>query len=57
MRPAVAEHAAPTRSAPASPSTSIRTKPATTVPPMAPMVFAAYSRWKAPASPRGPRDR
>ena len=45
--PAIAEHAAPTSSAPVSPSSSISAKPATAVPTIAPIVFAAYSCWNA----------
>ncbi len=39
--PAIAEQPAPTKSAPVSPNTSIRTSPATSVPMIAPIVFAA----------------
>ena len=52
--PAVAEHAAPTSSAPVSPSSSISAKPATAVPTIAPTVLAAYSCWNAPAIPDRP---
>ncbi len=55
--PAVAEHAAPTSSAPVSPSSSISAKPATAVPTIAPTVFAAYSCWNAPAIPVRPELR
>src|SRR5450759_1321520 len=41
--PAVAEHAAPARRAPVRPRTSMRTRPASSVPAIAPIVFAAYS--------------
>ena len=44
MTPANAEQIAPTRRAPSSPSTSIRTSPAPNVPTIAPIVFAAYNR-------------
>ena len=54
MRPAVAEHTAPVTSAPVSPNSSIRTKPAIAVPKIAPSVFAAYSFWNAPAIPAPP---
>ena len=40
-----------------SPSSSISTNPAIAVPRIAPTVFAAYSRWNAPAIPTEPRAR
>ena len=55
--PAIAEHAAPTSSAPVSPSSSISAKPATAVPTIAPIVFAAYSCWNALPMPCWPVDR
>ena len=50
--PAASEHAAPTARAPVSPSSSIRTNPASVVPMIAPIVFAAYSRPNASAQGR-----
>ncbi len=48
--PATAEQPAPIASAPESPNTSISTNPAIAVPPIAPIVFAAYSRLNAELS-------